>query len=144
MFGAIPTPKWPQRFLLRNLTMHDCLEANVPQLTNAMIDDLDVLLQFAAAHDHAHRERHRQILAAAVVAENTKDAVAKAPLRLAPDSDDLSVVLRWAASQDSADANKRARPPSVSSSWSPIKPTVKSQSKNERGHTEWVLPALLP
>lgn len=108
------------------------------------IDDLHVLLQFAAAHDHAHRERRRQIVAAAEIAFITKDAPAPAPEIFEPDSDDLSVVLRRAASHEMANANKRTRPPSVSSSWSPNKPMSKYPSRNEREHTEWVLPALLP
>jgi hypothetical protein len=113
----------------------------IPQHENDPVDDLDVLLHYAAAHDHAHRERRRQRMAAA---EAAKDAHAPEPATSAPDTDDLSVLLRWAASQERPEANKRDQPVSVSSSWSPIKPLDKSQSKKQRGIKEWVLPAILP
>ena len=114
------------------------------------LDDLEVLLQHAAAHDHAHRARRRQRLA--VAAEMVADAspppppaTAAAAAAAAPlDTDDLSTILHWAASRERPETNKRVQPASVSSSWSPIKPTGKTKAKKEKGKSEWVLPAILP
>lgn len=109
-----------------------------PPPENEQIDDLDVLLQYAAAHDHAHRIRRRQRHEAAA-------AASPPPQPPTENMDDLSAMLHWAAAHESPGTNKRDQPASVSSSWSPVTPKVKTLPKKAKGNQqELELPALLP
>jgi len=88
-------------------------------------DDLDVLLSYAAAHDHAHRarRRHHRSQAAAAAARRPSSSPT-------PDTDDLSALLRWAAAHERRGTNhKRDQPASVSSSWSPVTPNIATLGK---------------
>lgn len=97
-----------------------------PPLTQT-IDDLELILKHAAAKDLARR-------------------LARDPPSLKQDgnSEDLSAILRWAASNDSIGA-KRTRLPSVTSSWSPpsangaLHTSLQKKSPHER---DLQLPAL--